>query len=433
MMGAPGEPGAAFGAAFGAVRAASLDLARGLEPEDAAAQSMPDASPTKWHLAHTTWFFETFVLEPYEASFRPYHPRFRELFNSYYEAVGPRPPRPSRGLLTRPTLGEVLAYRAAVDERMQALLAGSAAPSTSAEVGARTVLGLHHEQQHQELLLTDLQHLFSMNPLEPVYRPAPDDVAAPEAGAPGEARWAPHEGGLVGIGREVDAPGFAFDNEGPRHRVFLEPYEVATRLVSHGDYRAFVEDGGYRRPELWLSEGWATVQARGWRGPLYASMDPAADEPAHGGTRFSLHGRVPLDPHTPVAHVSFYEADAYARWAGARLPTEAEWENAAAAMPRVTGVFHRDGGPLIPQRSPAFHGNAWVWTASAYLGYPGYAPLPGVVGEYNGKFMSNQMVLRGGSCFTPPDHVRTTYRNFFPPDARWQVTGIRLAQGGRPA
>jgi ergothioneine biosynthesis protein EgtB len=400
--------------AFDAVRAASVALAAGLDPEDAAAQSMPDASPTKWHLAHTTWFFETFVLEPFEPSYRPHHPRFRELFNSYYEAVGPRHPRPARGLLTRPTFAEVGAYRAAVDERVRALLVRAPSP----EIVDRVILGLHHEQQHQELVLTDLQHLLSMNPLEPVYRRSP--ASSPAGDAP--LAWRAHEGGLVSIGRAADAPGFSFDNEGPRHRVFLEPFELASRLVTNAEYRGFVDDGGYDRADLWLSDGWAWAREHAIRAPHYASMH--GDD---GGTRFSLHGRVALDPHAPVAHVSFYEADAYARWAGARLPTEAEWEIAAPSI--VSGQLHVEGGALVPVPSAAAYGGAWVWTASPYVGYPGFAPAAGAIGEYNGKFMSGQMVLRGGSCFTPVGHVRSTYRNFFPPHTRWQVTGIRLARG----
>ena len=395
-----------------AVRRATEALCAPLDPEDLVVQSMPDASPAKWHLAHTTWFFETFVLEPYRPGFRPFHPAFRALFNSYYVAVGPRHARPERGLLTRPTLREVLAYRAAVDGQVQELLR---APGVDArrEVVALAELGLHHEQQHQELVLTDLLHAFSRNPLAPTYRAGPPPRAAPE-----RPRWAGHEGGRVRVGHE--GGGFAFDNEGPAHDVLLAPFELSTRLVTSGEYAAFVDDGGYRRPELWLSDGFAAAQAGGWEAPLYWTRREGA------WTRFTLHGEQPVDPAAPVAHVSLYEADAYARWAGARLPTEHEWEVAARGA-TGRGQFVEDG-PLVPVGGAALLGGAWVWTASPYVGYPGFRPAQGAVGEYNGKFMSGQMVLRGGSCLSPRSHLRATYRNFFPPGARWQMSGVRLAR-----
>jgi ergothioneine biosynthesis protein EgtB len=399
-----------------ATRRATEALAAPLAVEDHVAQSMPDASPVKWHLAHTTWFFETFLLAPHEPGFRPYAEGWSRLFNSYYVAAGPRHARPERGLLTRPTVAEVAAYRRAVDDRVQALLRD---PHTGGlpEVAAVAELGLQHEQQHQELVLTDLLHLFSRNPLRPAYRAgaAPASEAAP-------LRWAAHAGGLIEIGHA--GRGFAYDNEGPRHRVFLAPFRIASRPVSTGEYLEFVERGGYARPELWLSDGWAAAQAGGWEAPLHWERRDGR------WLRFTLHGLQPLDPDAPVCHVSHYEADAYARWAGARLPTEAEWEVAAGDAPG-RGQFVEDG-PLVPVGggAPGLLGGVWTWTASPYVAYPGYRPLPGALGEYNGKFMANQLVLRGGSCLSPRSHLRVTYRNFFPPDARWQMTGIRLAADG---
>jgi ergothioneine biosynthesis protein EgtB len=401
---------------YGEVRAATMRLASPLSAEDQLVQSMPEASPTKWHLAHTTWFFETFVLSRFLSGYRPVDGRYAYLFNSYYEAVGPRPPRPRRGALTRPSLDEVRAYRDAIDERMGALLED---PPDDGDALARIELGLHHEQQHQELILTDIQHALWSNPLRPAYvQGATGSAAAKQAAA-----WAARPGGVVEIGFAGD--GFSFDNERPRHRVYLEPFLIAARPVTAGEYLAFIEDGGYRRPELWLSDGWAAVQDHGWTAPLYW------EERAGAWSELTLRGTRAVDLDAPVSHVSYYEADAYARWAGARLPTEAEWETVAAARP-VEGNF-AESGALVPvpaeTAAPAqMFGDVWEWTGSAYLPYPRFRPLEGELGEYNGKFMSGQMVLRGGSCFTPRSHIRATYRNFFPPATRWQMSGIRLAR-----
>jgi ergothioneine biosynthesis protein EgtB len=402
-------------ARYRSVRSFTEQLCAPLSPEDYVVQSMPDASPAKWHLAHTSWFFETFVLQPRVPGYAPHHPQFGVLFNSYYEAVGPRHPRPERGMLSRPSVDEVYAYRKAVDA---ALLGWLAHAEVSPELRYILELGMAHEQQHQELLLTDLQHMLSKNPIAPVYTPlTAAGVSGPQPSAAGFERCA---GGLLQIGH-ADSE-FAFDNERPRHRVFTENYEIARRLVTAGEYLEFVRDGGYARPELWLSDGWRFVHDEGIHLPLYWEEQNGAY------ARFSLHGMLPIDPGQPVCHVSFYEADAYARWAGARLPTEVEWELAYAKRP-VTGQFAESAQTsLLPVHSGSPFGSAWVWTASPYVAYPGFAPEPGALGEYNGKFMCNQMVLRGGSCFTPAGHLRATYRNFFPPTARWQVTGIRLAR-----
>jgi ergothioneine biosynthesis protein EgtB len=406
------------------VRARTSALVAPLSAEDMGMQSMPDASPTKWHLAHTTWFFAEFVLAPRDTGFRWPDERWRVLFNSYYEAAGPRHPRPSRGLISRPSLSEVLAWRAEVDDRMRALLG-----SASEDVLDVTLLGTHHEEQHQELILTDIQHALNASVLRPAYSPPParlETTAAPLA-------WVPFEERIASIGHE--GPGFAFDNEGPRHRALIAPFALASRPVTNAEYAQFVKDGGYARPDLWLSDGWATVRAEGWTAPLY--WERSSD----GWSTFSLHGVQALDRGAPVAHVSLYEADAYARWAGHRLPTEQEWEVAAAGCP-VEGNF-ADAGLLVPAPPAAaaqprrngavgapsqLFGDVWEWTGSAYLPYPKYRPLAGALGEYNGKFMSGQMVLRGGSCLSPQSHLRATYRNFFPPHVRWQMTGIRLAR-----
>jgi len=419
------QPAARSGAAadiaarYAAVRAATVALAAPLSPEDCALQSMPDASPVKWHLAHTTWFFETFVLEAHDRAHVPFDPHFRVLFNSYYQAVGARHPRPERGLISRPDLARVLAYRAHVDAAIDRLLQRPPAPTLATLVE----LGLQHEQQHQELILTDVKHLFAANPQKPAYRPRwPLKAVRPQP-----MTWIGYAGGLEEFGHAGDS--FAFDNEGPRHRAFVAPFELASRPVTHGEYAAFIEDGGYRRPELWLSLGWDTVQARDWQGPLYW------DAHERGHRTFTLHGLADIDPHTPVTHVSYFEADAYARWAGARLPTEYEWELAARGAP-VQGNFAESGAlhPLPADAAAAANapaqlfGDVWEWTSSDYAPYPGYRPAAGAIGEYNGKFMCGQYVLRGGSCATPAGHVRSTYRNFFPPDARWQFSGIRLAR-----
>ena len=399
---------------FAAVRSATLALVAPLSAEDMLAQSMPDASPVKWHLAHTTWFFETFVLAELPG-FRAFDPAFAVLFNSYYHGVGAQHPRAQRGLLTRPDLATVLRYREHVDAAVRDALAGG----LPAPLAARVELGLHHEQQHQELILTDLQHLLACNPLRPAsHRVEPDlrDMSqTTPANAPAGPRWRAHPGGVVEVGARA---GFAFDNEGPRHRVLLDAFEVAARLVDNAAYRDFIADGGYRRPELWLSDGWDAVRQHGWTAPLYW-------DPGHR-TRFTLHGPRPIDPAAPVCHVSFYEADAFARWAGARLPGEDEWECIAADQP-VAGNFV-ESGRLEPAADGGFFGDVWVWTASPYVAYPGYRAPTGALGEYNGKFMCNQMVLRGGSCATPRAHIRASYRNFFPPGARWQFSGIRLAR-----
>ncbi len=391
---------------------------------------MPDASPTKWHLAHITWFFETFVLERFQSGFRPFDPVFRVLFNSYYQGVGAQFPRARRGLVTRPTLAQVRAYRAHVDAGMQALLRERI---DDAELQALVSLGLQHEQQHQELLLTDIKHALSCNPGSAAYaRRWPMTPVRPQP-----LRWFGHEGGLVEMGHERlrDGP-FCFDNETPRHRAWAEPFEIASRAATYGDYLAFIEDGGYERAELWLSMGWDWVQSGARRAPLYWQREEGAA--AHGVRWFNhtLQGTVEIDPHTPVCHLSYFEADAFARWSGARLPTELEWELVARNLrsPTLGNFAERGAFHPLPQAAPVgdepvqMFGDVWEWTRSAYLPYPGYRPLPGAVGEYNGKFMCNQFVLRGGSCATPADHVRASYRNFFPPEAQWQFSGVRLAR-----
>jgi ergothioneine biosynthesis protein EgtB len=412
-------PDSSLRARYDAVRAASLALARPLSPEDCALQSMPDASPVKWHLAHTTWFFETFVLEAHARDHAPFDPQFRVLFNSYYNAVGDKHPRPERGLLSRPDLARVIAYRAHVDAAMREMIARAPHDALADLID----LGLSHEQQHQELMLTDVKHLFAANPSKPAYQPRWPLKAV----RPHPVTWLRYEGGLHTFGHAGD--GFAFDNEGPAHAAFVAPFELASRPVTHGEFAAFIADGGYRRPELWLSLGWEALVARGWQAPLYWVR---RDDGSYA--TFTLHGMADIDPHTPVTHVSYFEADAYARWAGARLPTEYEWELAARDVPVegnfvASGALHplpaQDVTPGIPAQ---LFGDVWEWTSSSYAPYPGYRPAGGAIGEYNGKFMCGQYVLRGGSCATPSGHVRATYRNFFPPDARWQFSGIRLAR-----
>jgi ergothioneine biosynthesis protein EgtB len=400
---------------FSGVRSLTEVLAAPLSAEDQAAQSMPDASPTKWHQAHTTWFFETFILGPNLPGYEPFHPAFGYLFNSYYEAVGARHPRPIRGLLTRPSLEEVRAYRTHVDASMQHLLAGRIDESTSSLVE----LGLNHEQQHQELLLMDIKHLFSCNPLRPSYRSRRDETA----NRAHPLSWREFDGGVVEIGH--DGEGFAFDNESPRHHAYLEPYALADRPVTCGEWLEFIADGGYARAEFWLSEGWNTVMTERWQAPLYWSM---GDD---GWEIFTLAGARPVDPNEPVCHVSLFEADAFARWAGARLPSESEWELAAAEVPPLGQLLDID--TLHPRSvsdpdSAGLFGDVWEWTSSAYQPYPGFVTAPGAVGEYNGKFMVNQYVLRGGCCATPADHIRATYRNFFPAASRWAFSGVRLAK-----
>ena len=409
---------AALAARFARVRRVTEELVKDLSPEDQTVQSMPDASPTKWHLAHTTWFFETFVLADGNWGYEVFDPRFGHLFNSYYAAVGSRHPRPERGFLTRPGLDRVHGYRRHVTAAVRRMLEGA-----GGEVRPRTAalidLGLHHEQQHQELILTDILDLLARNPLKPAARTLP----SPPSRNPRPLRYVAFEGGLHDIGH--DGLGFAYDNEGPRHRVHLSPFKLANRPVTNAEFGEFIADGGYARESLWLADGWAAVRGRGWAAPAYWLGD---------GTAMSLGGALPLDDEAPVSHVSYYEADAFARWAGKRLPTEVEWEIAARRV--ATRGNLQDGGWLRPlpgdeadgEEPGQMFGDVWEWTASAYSPYPGFRPSAGAIGEYNGKFMVNQMVLRGGSCATPADHIRATYRNFFYPDARWQFSGLRLAE-----
>lgn len=420
-------PGIEIAARFAAARQRTLAIVAPLTPEDMMVQSSPDASPAKWHLAHTTWFFESFILRDFVPGYLVFNPDFAWLFNSYYQSFAAFPEKRLRSSFSRPALDEILRYRAHVDQAMERLLAGDPPP----EVLQRAELGANHEEQHQELLLTDILHAFFTNPLRPAYLddPAPHAPSSPAR----PLRFTGFPGGLVEAGHQGD--GFAFDNESPRHRVWLDPYSLADRLVTCGEYAEFMADGGYKRPELWLSAGWDAVQENDWRCPLYWSH---ADD---AWTLFTLRGERTLSAmaSAPVSQVSFFEADAYARWAGLRLPTEFEWEAAAEGHPIEGNLL--DSGNLVPMpgaSSPATNllqdqgpaqqwGDCWEWTASAYLGYPGFQPLPGSLGEYNGKFMSGQMVLRGGSCITPAAHIRASYRNFFSPETRWQFSGIRLA------
>ena len=379
---------------------------------------MPDVSPTKWHAAHTTWFFETFVLERFEPGFRPHHPSFRVLFNSYYNGVGEQYSRPDRGLLSRPTLSETQAYRRTVTDRVTTLVDSCPGDDLPA-IASLIEVGIHHEQQHQELILTDVQHVFSVNPIEPVYR----EAARPTSPV-NDAVWCEFAGGMVPIG--YDGDGFSFDNELPRHEAWVRPFALATRPVTCGEWLTFIKDGGYQRPELWHSAGWAAAQEGGWRAPLYWRDDDGT------WTAFGLHGRRAIDLAAPIVHISWFEASAYAAWAGARLPSEQEWELASASAGAhsnfADGGWHR---PVMPTGSGlvGMLGGSWEWTASSYDPYPGFRAAPGALGEYNGKFMCGQYVLRGGSCATPESHIRPTYRNFFPPEARWQFSGVRLAKG----
>jgi len=413
--------------AYRAVRALTETLAAPLSPEDQTVQSMPDVSPTKWHRAHTSWFFETFLLTPGLGGYAPFHPAFEYLFNSYYEGVGPIYPRHERGLVSRPGVDEIAGYRSHVDRGMERLLEHEPDPETSELV----TLGLHHEQQHQELLLMDVKHVLWCNPLHPAYAALDEPQPAGTALAPPD--WSTHPGGPVEIGHTGN--GFSFDNERPRHTAYLQPFMIADRVVTCSEWSSFIEDGGYQRADLWLSDGWAAVQQGRWDSPLYWTWNDGAWQV------FTLGGVRPMHPHEPVCHISYYEADAFARWSGARLPTEAEWEVAAAGSGGEGNVL--DPATLHPSPwSPTdgedrgdgangtgtFCGDVWQWTSSSYSAYPGFSVAPGAVGEYNGKFMVNQYVLRGGSCATPRGHVRSTYRNFFPPGARWAFSGLRLAR-----
>lgn len=403
-----------------AVRSRSIKLQEPLSAEDCTTQSMPDASPTKWHLAHTSWFFETLVVQPELPDYRPFKDAFSVFFNSYYNSLGQQHPRPKRGLLTRPSLADVLAYRAHVDAHMKRVFERG---ELSKERASIIEVGINHEQQHQELILTDVKHLLSCNPLHPVYREGAGSRSGVTAPDPA---WRAFSGGVEEIG--YDGAGFAYDNETPRHRVFLEAFEIASRPVTAGEYLEFMRDGGYANPLLWLSDGWTAVQTNGWHAPLYWEE--------HDGEwhLFTLGGMRPVDPHEPVCHISYFEADAYARWAGARLPSEAEWEIATADAARAGNFMESEryhpAAPAGQADAPLqqVFGDAWEWTKSAYEPYPGYRAPEGPLGEYNSKFMCSQLVLRGGSCATPESHIRPTYRNFFPPDARWQFSGVRLAR-----
>jgi ergothioneine biosynthesis protein EgtB len=405
------------------VRHQTDTLVSPLSAEDMMVQSCPEASPAKWHLAHTSWFFETFILSQHLSGYTPFHPQFRDLFNSYYNAVGQQPEKALRNTFSRPGLDEVRKYRAHVDEYMLRLLQDT----VSSEAQKLTVLGLNHEQQHQELLITDIKHGFWSNPLHPAYQPA---AAARAIDSTPQQKPQLFPEGLYEIGADGDS--FSFDNEGSRHQVFLRPFRFAMRLATCGEYLSFMEDAGYSRPELWLSDGWKAVQTNRWKAPLY--WEKSGNE----WVQFTCSGMRKVEESEPVCHVSFYEADAFARWAGARLPTEFEWEVAASRAQGVTGNFLENGKfhpeAVLPASSDGqpvqLFGDVWEWTASAYLPYPGYRPAAGALGEYNGKFMSGQMVLRGGSCVTPRSHIRATYRNFFPPETRWQFSGIRLADDG---
>lgn len=403
---------------FAQVRAYTEELAAPLSPEDQTVQSMADVSPTKWHRAHVTWFFETFVLAQHKQGFEPFQDKYWFLFNSYYEAIGPRYSRPMRGVISRPGAHDVGKYRDHVDSYIRDLIE-SFDEGTLQKVGSTIELGFHHEQQHQELLLMDIKHVLSLNPLQPAYAGKPCLTEDP-----GPMGWLDYEGGLVEIGHDGD--GFSFDNELPRHQQFLQPYRLADRLVTNGDWLEFIADGGYRRAELWLSDGWARVNTDGWRAPFYwTELDGVWFE-------HTLHGTFPVNPALPVCHVSHYEADAFATWAGKRLPTEAEWEHAASTEEVVGNLadrqtWHPRPAPAANDRLRQLFGDCWEWTSSSYLPYPGFHPAEGAIGEYNGKFMSGQMVLRGGCALTPPGHARASYRNFFPPGARWPVTGLRLA------
>ncbi len=417
-------------ARYKAVRQTTSNLCRPLSPEDMMVQSCPEASPVKWHLAHTSWFFETFVLREFVAAYQPFHPDFRWLFNSYYNSLGDMPEKKLRASFSRPPLDAILAYRAHVDTAMDRLLQHP----LEDEAARRIALGLEHEQQHQELIATDIKHALFTNPLHPAYLEAPVEQKSSPTIAP-PLDWISFNPGLTEIGLTLDpnsTEAFAFDNETPSHKVFIAPFRLANRPVTCAEYLAFIEQNGYNRPELWLSEGWTTMRAEGWQAPLYWQRDNTTKS---GWCLYTLHGFMPLEDlsETPVCHLSFFESDAYARWAGHRLPTEFEWEHAAttilatpANLLETNNLHPTPASPLSGLQQ--IFGDVWEWTASGYTGYPGYKPLPGALGEYNGKFMSSQMVLRGGSCVTPATHIRATYRNFFTPGTRWQFSGLRLAQ-----
>ncbi len=404
-------------AQFKRVRANSRHLAAPLSDADATVQSMPDASPAKWHLAHTTWFFECMVLAPNLPGYRAFDDTFNFLFNSYYETIGARQPRPHRGMITRPTLDTVLSYREHVNDAIERLLGKTSDPA----IAELVELGCHHEQQHQELLLTDILHLFAQSPLRPAYKD-PEPLAV-DLATPADPSWQTFEGGTIEIGH--DGSGFHFDCEGPRHRTLIEPFALSQRQVTNGDWIDFIEDDGYRQPLHWLSAGWDAVRANDWSMPFYWTCRDG------DYWTMTLRGAQPIDRAAPVTHVSYFEADAFAQWAGHRLPSEAEWENVAEPL-KVEGNF-ADSGRLRPKPADAtglvqMFGDTWEWTRSPYAAYPRFKTSEGAVGEYNGKFMCGQFVLRGGSCITPAGHVRPTYRNFFPPDARWQFSGLRLAK-----
>lgn len=452
VLGSPARPDVrmSLAARFLAVRRRTLALVNPLTPEDMMVQSCPEASPAKWHLAHTAWFFESFILKEFLPNYRLFNPDFPWLFNSYYQSFSQFPEKRLRSSFSRPGLGEILAYRDHVDRAIERLLETYPATDPAPEALQRIELGVNHEEQHQELLLTDILHAFFTNPLRPPYLvEAVPAQLEPASTAAQPLAFTNYEGGLREAGHP--GPGFCFDNELPRHRVWLEPYSLANRLVTCAEFAAFIADGGYSRAELWLSAGWDAVQANRWRAPLYWTQ--ADSGKTHSWRIFTLRGELPLDrlAAAPVSHVSYYEADAYARWAGHRLPTEFEWE--AAAEPQSVAGNLLDSGGLMPlpcdpsikdpdraddynqlaaqqhnQLPTQLYGDCWEWTSSAYLGYPGFHPLPGSLGEYNGKFMSGQMILRGGSCVTPAAHIRASYRNFFSPETRWQFSGIRLAQ-----
>jgi ergothioneine biosynthesis protein EgtB len=440
---------------FRAVRGATMRLIEPLTPEDLMVQSSPDASPAKWHLAHSSWFFETFVLRDFLHGYQSFHPEFHWLFNSYYNSLGEMPEKKLRASFSRPSLDEILAYRIHVDEAIARLLDSSGSED---EALRRIVLGLHHEQQHQELIATDIKHALFTNPLHPAYIEAADQKGSDTIAPPIE--WIEFAGGLVEIGVDPapdatasDPEAFAFDNETPRHTVYLAPYSLASRPVTCAEYLAFIDQNGYARPELWLSEGWSRMRAEGWQAPLYWQRD---EKTRSGWSIYTMHGFMPLEElsETPVCHLSFFEADAYARYAGCRLPTEFEWEHAASSLRTVireagdqpelltypvssakpvranfleTAALHPTAAANLSALQQIF-GDTWEWTSSGYTGYPGYKPLPGALGEYNGKFMSSQVILRGGSCVTPATHIRPSYRNFFPPGTRWQFSGVRLAK-----